>query len=208
MGLCRCTVHLDSPRYSMALRGSQDLCLVKKPQMAQGELSPQGPLTLICTHPPPAASQGTPSPCARKLAGESRVGQGQRCCIPFALRSWGDLEADLPGPLLSLPSLQWGAWAPVSPPVCPVRVCHLPAPWHNVFMHSAKNGAGCLCCCWVALQSPVYGNLLCTIAPGARQDLLFARLLPASRTDAFHPWAKARGIPVGISLNVFLSWRC
>lgn len=64
----------------MALRGIQDPCLVKKPQMAQSELLPQGPLTLIHTHPLPAASQGIPSPCAHKLAGESRVGLHQ--CFP------------------------------------------------------------------------------------------------------------------------------
>lgn len=70
-GLHGCTVHLDPSRCSMALRDSQDLCLVKKPQTAPGELLPQGALTFIYTHPPPAACQGAPSPCACRLAGES-----------------------------------------------------------------------------------------------------------------------------------------
>lgn len=38
-GLCGRTVYLDpQDRYSMALRDCQDLCLVKMPHMAQGEL--------------------------------------------------------------------------------------------------------------------------------------------------------------------------
>lgn len=71
-GLHGCTVHLHPSRCSIALRGSQDLCLVKKLQIAPGELLPQGALTFVYTHPPPAACQRAPSPCAHRLAGESR----------------------------------------------------------------------------------------------------------------------------------------
>lgn len=201
-GLHGCTVHLDPSRCSIALRGSQDLCLVKKPQVPPGELLPQGALTFVYSRPPPAACQRTPSPCARRLAGKSRDRPGAAvfllpsnpetlgltCLVPLSLSPRQDL---LPGPL-----------------VCPARVCHLPAPWHDVSVHSATNYAGWLCCCWVVLQSPVCGNLLHTIAPGAQQDLVFARSFPSSCTDDFHPEGQSSGNPCRCLTHVLLSWRC
>lgn len=71
VGLCGYTVHLDPPRYSTAPRGSQDLCLVKKPQMAEGKLLPQGALTLVRTHPSQLFPKGFPVPVLANRQGRA-----------------------------------------------------------------------------------------------------------------------------------------
>lgn len=99
---------------------------------------------------------------------------------------------------LSLQGQQGGMWTALVPDLrVPPQRDGLSPPCSvaRAFVHSARSDAGLPCCCWIALQPPVCGNLLCTITPGAWQALLFARFLPRSLADAFHPRDKAWGVP-------------
>lgn len=127
------------------------------------------------------------------------MGLGQPCCssCPVNLEEILRLISLIP---LEPPFPAGKAWASVVSPLCLARVCHLPAPWHKAFVRSdGRKDAGSLCRCWVALQSPVCGNLRRAIAPGHGRSCCSHRCL--SHTG------QSPGKPRRYSHNLCLSWR-